>query len=183
MPMSRIIPAFAFILVLSTAALSQAVSEKNATEDAQKLRKEAVVFLRETLSDVNGMRSLENRISFTAEMAALMWFYDESEGRAMYAGAIADFRDLLARYDAQMNSLGVTPDDADGPTGGPMSFMVEPTAKGRVLRKLAVALGVGQQIALSLAEHDPELAYSFFFDSVSSVSNPEFRKQLETGSG
>ena len=181
MPMSRIIPTLTFVLVLSTAAFSQAVSEKNATEDAQKLRKEAVVFLRETLADVNGMRSLENRISFTAEMAALMWFYDESEGRAMYAGAIGDFRDLLARYDTQMNTLGVSVDDGDGPGGSPMSFMVEPTEKGRVIRKFTVALAVGQQIALSLAEHDPELAYSFFFDSISSISNPEFRKQLETG--
>ena len=179
--MSRIIVLLIFALVLSTASFSQAVPEKNATEDAQqKLRKDAVAFLRETLSDVNGMRSLENRISFTSELAALMWFYDESEGRAMYTGAIGDYRDLLARYDTQMNSLGVTVDDSDGPAGSPMSFMVEPTEKGRVLRKFATAIGVGQQIAMSLAEHEPELAFSFYFDSLSSISNPEFRKQVET---
>ena len=182
--MSRIIPVFIFILVLSNAAFSQAVSEKNATEDAQqKLRKDAVAFLRETLSDVNAMRSLENRISFTAELAALMWFYDESEGRAMYTGAIGDYRDLLARYDTQMNNLGVTVDDADGPGGSPMSFMVEPTEKGRVLRKFSTAVAVGQQIAMSLGEHDPELAFTFYFDSLSSISNPEFRKQVETAGG
>ena len=159
--MSKIAALFVLVFVLSSSARAQVVPEKNPTEDAQKLRKEAVAFLRETLSDVNGMRSLENRISFTAEMAALMWFYDESEGRAMYAGAIGDYRDLLARYEAQMNSLGVTIDDA-GRMPGPMSFMIEPTEKARMLRKFQVAMTVGQQIAMSLAEHDPELANRFY---------------------
>ena len=181
-PMSRIIAVLTFLLILSIASFSQAVSEKNASEDAQlKLRKDAVAFLRETLSDVNGMRSLENRISFTAEMAALMWFYDESEGRAMYTGAIGDFRDLLGRYESQMNSLGVTVTDADT-RPGPLTFMVEPTESARILKKFQVALGVGQQIAISLAEHDPELAFRFYYDSISTISNPEFRKQAENAS-
>ena len=176
--MSKIASLLTFVLLFSVAVRPQAVPEKNATEDALKLRKEAVAFLRDTLADVNGMRSLENRLSFTAEMAALMWFYDESEGRAMFTGAIGDYRDLLARYEAEMNSLGVTLEDR-ATRRGPMAFMTEPTEKARVLRKFTTAVGVGQQISMSLAEHDAELAYSFFFDSLSSIANPEFRKELE----
>ena len=176
--MSNTIKILALILTLAGFAAGQTVAEKKAVDDKESFEKEAVAFLRETLSDVNGMRSLENRISFTAELAGLMWFRDEREARAMYAGVIADFKDLLTRYDAQMNALGVTAEDGDGRLG-PMSFMVEPTDKARVLRRFATAMGVRQQIAMSIAEHDAELAYSFYNDSLLAISNPEFRKQGE----
>jgi hypothetical protein len=166
------------ILIFASIVTAQTPAEKNATEHVDKLRKDAVAFLRETLSDVNGMRSLENRISFTAEIAGLMWFHDEREARSMYAGVIGDFRDLIGRYDHQMSELGVTLKDEDG-RGGFMSFMVEPTDKSRLLRKFATAMGVRQQIAISIAEHDPDLAFGFYYDSLSSIANPELRSQVE----
>jgi len=179
--MSHTTKLLSVILILAGLTAAQNVTEKKAAEDKEKLEKEAIVFLRETLSDVNAMRSLENRISFTAEMAGLMWFYDEREARAMYTGVIGDFKDLLTRYDAQMNALGVTPDDADG-RGNFMSFMIEPTDKSRVLRRFSTAMGVRQQIAMSIAEHDAELAYGFYNDSLAAISNPEFRKQADNNS-
>jgi hypothetical protein len=117
----------ALILFCTAFISAQPTLEKQSEENAQKLQKEAIAFLRETLSDVNGMRSLENRISFTAELAGLMWFHDEREARSMYGGVITDFRDLLAKYDAQINDLGVTM--ADRQRGGFMAFGVEPTDK------------------------------------------------------
>jgi hypothetical protein len=44
------------------------------------------------------------------------------------------------------------------------------------------AIGVGQQIALSLAQHDPELGYAFYYDSIAAISNAESRKQAESNS-
>ncbi|MEP7148598.1 MAG: hypothetical protein ABI857_06915 [Acidobacteriota bacterium] len=176
--MGNTIKVFALVLTLSAIAVTQTISEKKTSEARENLQKEAVVFLRETLGDVNGMRSLENRISFTAELAGLMWFHDEREARAMYQGVIGDFRDLLTRYDAQMNALGITPDEGDGSLV-PISFIMEPTEKGRVLRRFATAMGVRQQIAMTIAEHDADLAYGFYNDSLSAISNPEFRKQAE----
>ena len=176
--MSKIIKSLALILALAMMVAAQTVSEKKAADEKEDLQKEAVAFLRETLTDVNGMRSLENRISFTAEIASLMWFHDEREARAMYAGVIGDFRDLLLRYDGQMNELGGPLEDGDMPRPGP-SFMIEPTDKGRVMRRFATAMGVRQQIAMSIAEHDAELAFGFYNDSLSAISNPEFRKQAE----
>ncbi|MBA3352633.1 MAG: hypothetical protein H0U23_09455 [Blastocatellia bacterium] len=167
----------ALLFILSAIVSAQTTQEKNATEQADKVRKEAVAFLRETLSDVNGMRSLENRISFAAEIAGLMWFHDEREARAMYTGVIGDFRDLVAKYDHQMNEFGITL--ADEEPRGFISFMVEPTDKGRILRKFATAVGVRQQIALSIAEHDPDLAFGFYYDSLTSIANPELRTQVE----
>jgi hypothetical protein len=166
------------MFALACVVAAQTVTEKKAAEDKENLEKEAVAFLRETLSDVNSMRSLENRISFTAEIAGLMWFHDEREARAMYGGVINDFKDLLTRYDGQLNSLGVTAEDGDG-RSSPMSFMMEPTDKSRALRRIAIAMGVRQQIAMSIAEHDPDLAFAFYSESLLAISNPEFRKRSE----
>ena len=176
--MPFLIKVFLLITTLAALAAAQTVPDNTASEQKEQLQKEAVAFLRETLTDVNGMRSLENRISFAAEIASLMWFHDEREARGMYGGVIGDFRDLLMRYDAQINALGVTPED-DGGMGRGFGFMIEPTEKGLVLRRFRTALGVRQQIAMSIAEHDPELAYSFYNDSLASISNQEFRKQAE----
>ncbi|PYT01552.1 MAG: hypothetical protein DMF63_01525 [Acidobacteria bacterium] len=157
--------------------MCQSLVELTPEKDSEKLQKEAVAFLRETLTDVNGMRSLENRISFTAELAGLMWFHDEREARSMYGGVIADFKDLLTKYDAQMNELGATMADRQG--GGFMSFGLEPTDKSQIVKRFTTAVGVRQQIAMTMAEHDPELAFSFYNDSLSAISNPEFRKEIE----
>jgi len=165
----------ALILFLASLTTAQTATEKKATEDREKLEKEAVVFLRETLTDVNGMRSLENRISFASELAGLMWFHDEREARAMYAGLIGDFRDLVAKYDAQMNDLGNAPEEAD-PLGG--GWLVEASDKSRVMRKFRLVVGVRQQIAMTMAEHDADLAFGFFYDSLASISNPELRETI-----
>jgi hypothetical protein len=167
----------ALILFCVAFVIAQPTLEKPSDENAEKLRKEAIAFLGETLTDVNGMRSIENRISFTAELAGLMWFHDEREARSMYGGVITDFKDLLTKYDAQMNELGVTP--ADRQRGGFMSFGVEPTDKSQIAKRFTTAVGVRQQIAMTMAEHDPELAFSFFNDSLAAISNPEFRKDIE----
>src|SRR5688572_23321510 len=169
------------VLLFPTLVAAQAPQEKNATEKTDKLRKDAVAFLRETLSDVNAMRSIENRISFTSELAGLMWFYDEREARAMYVTVITDFRDLIAKYDSQMNALPpATEDDAPGPMN--FSFMVfDPTDRQRISRKFTVAMGVRQQIATSMAEHDPDLAFGFYYESSSLIVNPELRAQILPG--
>ncbi|MBA2606284.1 MAG: hypothetical protein H0U96_05385, partial [Acidobacteria bacterium] len=71
---------------------SQVVETKKKDKISAELRKDAVSFLRETTTDVNNMRTLENRISFSAELANLMWFNDEKEARAMFKSVITDFR-------------------------------------------------------------------------------------------
>ncbi|MEO8041586.1 MAG: hypothetical protein ABI646_03150 [Acidobacteriota bacterium] len=176
--MSKSIKILALTLLLAGVAAAQTIPEKKVAEDRENLEREAVAFLRETLSDVNSMRSLENRISFTAEIAGLMWFHDEREARAMYGGVINDFKDLLTRYDAQINSLGITAEEGMS-RSSPMSFMLEPTDKSRLLRRMDIAMGVRQQIAMSIAEHDPDLAFAFYSDSLLAISNPEFRKRGE----
>ena len=163
-----------FILLLTGFAAAQTPSPTPSDEAAIKLEKEAVEFLRETSGEVSRLRTMENRISFDSELASLMWFHDEKEAKAMYGGVVSDFKQLLTQFDSQMNSLEI-PDDDDSPSGG----IFGEYGKNKVERKFRTAMAVRQQIAMSLAEHAPDLAYNFFYDSLNLISNPQFRKETE----
>ena len=170
----KLIVLILFLISVSIVA-AQNTTEPKKTEKDEKLRKDAVEFLRETALDVGRMRSVENRISFSAELASLMWFNDEKEARAMFAAAIGDFKQLLTQFDGRMNAIEAPVDD-DEYSGG---FLFGGGGRSPVERKFRTAMAVRQQIALSLAEHDAELAYSFFYDTASLISNPAFRKEIE----
>lgn len=168
---------FVIITILSfvSGGFSQATDAKKPTEDEQKLEKQAVEFLRDTAADVGNMRTMENRISFNSELASLMWFHDDKEAKAMFGGVVADFEQLLGQFDAQMNSLAVPATDDPYPSGGIFGGF----GQSSVERKFRIAMAVRQQIAMSLAEHAPDIAYNFFYDSLSLISNPKFRKETE----
>lgn len=162
------------VFSLSFSAFAQLPVKKAPTDDPEKSNKDAIAFLRETMVDVNNLRTLENRISFSAELAGLMWFNDEKEARQMYNAAIGDFRELLMQYDGQMNMIS---DGPDSPYEGGMFMDV--TDKMRLTRRFQTAMQVRQQIALSMAEHDGDLAFTFYYDSLSAVTNPVFRQRMD----
>ncbi len=174
--MSYKLLAFTLLLLLtgSTAAQTPSPSPTQSAEDAATLEKEAVEFLRETSSEVGRLRTLENRISFDSELASLMWFHDEREARGMYTQVISDFKQLLSQFDSQMNAASMPNDDEED--GG---FLFSGRGQSRIQRKFTIAMAVRQQIALSLAEHAPDMAYDFYVDSVSMISNPELLKNAE----
>jgi hypothetical protein len=163
------------ILTFTVSGLSQATEPQKSDDAQKKLEKEAIEFLRETAIDVNTMRSMENRISFNSELASLMWFHDDKEARAMYGGVVGDFKQLLSQFDAEMNSLDMPVDEDAYPSGG----LFGGYGRSPVERKFRIAMAVRQQIAMSLAEHAPDLAYNFFYDSLTLISNPKFRKETE----
>ncbi len=156
---------------------SQATAEDPAEKQA-RIQTEAIAFLRETMAEASNMRSMENRISFTSDLAALMWYHDEREARNMFVGAISDFRSLLTGYDTRMNSYGAEPKDDIYMGLGPVPFG-EPSEKMLIVRKFRVAMGVRQQIAMSVAEHDPDMAFSFLTETMGALTNPMFREQME----
>ena len=143
----------------------------NDSQISPELKEEAVKLLRETIAEVNTLRTSENRISFATEAASLMWFHDEREGRAMFQTVINDFRQMVARYDAQTNAFGSADDDAE-------SGIYGDNPKSNALRKLMESLELRQQIATVIAEHDPRLALEFYESAAQAVTNPEVRKQI-----
>ena len=146
-------------------------TEKQITEKAMRL-------LRETASEVSNMRTLENRISFTADIASLMWPHDEAEAKRMFGWSVGNSRHLL-QYDNQMNMFP-PPEDGERSYGGGFLFG-EVNERSRVLQKFQVAMGVRQQITSSIAEHEPVLAFNFYHDSVNGVSNPQLTTILSYG--
>ncbi|NOT48946.1 MAG: hypothetical protein HOP17_14500 [Acidobacteria bacterium] len=179
MKLTKLLSALTLLAIVSQLGFAQALTDKKPTEDPDALKKEAVAFLRETMADVNNLRTLENRISFSAELAGLMWFHDEKEAKSLYLTAFGNFKELLIQYDQQMNAFG-TPDDDDNSSQYRTTIFSDVSDKGRVIRRFQTALQVRQQIAMSLAEHDPELAFQFYFDSLQAISNPQFRTQMES---
>src|SRR4029434_9306550 len=89
------------IFLFAAAFQAQTVSKDKAAEDEAKLDKAAVELLRETSVEVGRFRTMENRISFNAELASLMWFHDDKEARAMYGTVVSDFKQLLSRHDVE----------------------------------------------------------------------------------
>ena len=160
-----------FCLCFTKINFSQTIGNDAKDGVSPELRKDAIVFLRETSAEVNNLRSLENRISFSAELASLMWFEDEKEARAMFQAAINDFRQLFANYDAQLNAAKITPNDEQ-------MYMSGADATAQLTRKFMKAISVREQIATAIAEHDPQLALEFFNDTALVVTNPEFKKQI-----
>jgi hypothetical protein len=165
------------ILLLTLAAASfsagQTISPAKTDEADEKLRKEAVAFLRETVAEVGAMRSLDNRISFGAELASVMWLHDAKESRQMYTQLISDFQTLAVGLDTKLNEFAqaeaAAGDDDDTPvTAGLFS---DPTAKSLTQRKMSKVLEMRKQIALSLAEHEPDLALDFYNGSVALLTS------------
>lgn len=169
-------PKFLLLAMLSVACsftAAQTQPDIKKPEKDEKLIKAAVSFLRETSADIDRMRSIENRLSFSSELASLMWFHDEKAARAMYAAAIGDFKLLLINLDARMNAA------SDGSEEELLGFSLFGRGRSTAERKIAVALMVRQQIALGLAEHDGDMAYAFFMETGSLLSNPTLRESQE----
>ena len=172
--MSHKLLSVVLVLLFSSLTFGQTKSAVKPSEDAAELEKQAVEFLRDTAVEVGRLRTAENRISFNSELASLMWFHDEKEAKVMYGAVISDFKQLLSQFDEQMNSIDQPADDGFVPGG-----IFGGSGKTKVERKFRIAMAVRQQIAMSLAEHAPDLAFSFYYDSLSLISNPQFRKETE----
>lgn len=171
----KIIVNLFLIISLTIAALAQ-TSETAKKEKEEKLKEETVAFLRETASDISNLRTVENRIGFSSEIAGLMWFYDEKEARAMFNNVTTDFRQMLQQLDAQ---LGATKFDEENSEMYSVPFLRGANRQAQLYRKFSKVMSVRQQIAAALSEHDALLAYSFFIDTGAAITNPQFKQQNE----
>ncbi len=164
-----------FLLILFVQTGFSQTTDAAKTEKETELKKQAVEFLRETGLEVKNLRTLENRISFSAEIAGLMWFHDEKEARILYQTTISDFRQLLTELNQQYSTLEAsekTEEVYDDYLFG------EATTKSKVLRKVEKAMGVRQQIALSIAEHNAETGYEFFNSTSQIITNDELSQRI-----
>lgn len=174
--MLKKISTFVLFLIFNASIFPQATENKNQKDKKAELEKEAVAFLRETFGDVASLRTPENRISFNAEMAGLMWFHDEKQARTMFEAVITDFKQMLFQIDSQINATKINAEDAEM-YSIPLLPAFEPQAK--LMKKFYKAMSVRQQIASAVSEHDPILAHSFYIETAQVITNPDLRKQSE----
>lgn len=173
--LKKIIANLLFLISLTIFATAQ-TSDADKKEKDEKLKADAVAFLRETSSEIMNLRTAENRIGFSSELAALMWFHDEKEARVMFNAVTNDFRQMLQQLDAQINAVKF---DEDGSAMYSVPFLGGANKQAQMYRKFSKAMSVRQQIATALSEHDALLAYSFYTDTASAITNPKFRQQNE----
>ena len=167
---------FASWLLIITSIISGAAQTRDAAtkEKEEKLKTDAVVFLREAAGEIANLRTPENRIGFSSELAALMWFHDEKEARVMFNGVTNDFRQMLTQLDAQLNATKFDEENSEM-YGGSFSRGANPQMQ--MYRRFSKAMSVRQQIATALSEHDALLAYSFYNDTAAAITNQKFKNQ------
>lgn len=173
--MYRQFASLALVFILSCASFSQTLDKESPADKESRVTDEAVAFLRDTLTDVANLRTLENRISFNAQLASLLWKYDEKQAADLFTIVSNDFKSLILRYDMMAISVGLADTSEEY---SDFSFFDGPTESARIYRKLQIAMAVRQQIAASIARNQPEAALSFFRESAGAITNKKFREDL-----
>ncbi|MGI8669062.1 MAG: hypothetical protein ACR2J3_04340, partial [Aridibacter sp.] len=162
------------IIIFTSFVFSQEIPDKQATEKEKfaELESKAVKMLKETAGEIESLRTIGNKISFSTEMANLMWFHDEREARKMFESVIANFVNLLSQYNAEIGLL-----NNSGETMEMYAVRNLPSVNGEKnpYLKLFEALTIRRQIALSIAEHDAELAFAFVKDTAKVITNEDFK--------
>ncbi len=164
---------FALIAGISSAQTASPTPSPTPSEAEIELKKNAISFLNETRGQLGSLRTLENRLGFSAELANLTWFIDETEAKNAYKVLFADFGDLISRYNSQAAQFSAQIQ--------PNSLIDAGEEKVKFSRRFQIAMQMRQEIAMSVAEHDPEMALDFFSSSLASISDPELRKTVESG--
>lgn len=173
--LKKIIVNLLLITLLTSTAISQ-TTDADKKEKEEKLKADTIAFLRETSSEIANLRTAENRIGFSSELAGLMWFYDEKEARVMFNAVTNDFRQMLQQLDSQLNAVKFDEENSEMYS---VPFLRGANRQAQMYRKFGKAMSVRQQIATSLSEHDAMLAYSFYTDTASVITNPRFKQQNE----
>lgn len=173
--MKRNLFALLIISLFAAAIFAQNATESKTDETSDDELKEAArILLRETIVEINGLRTRENRMSFTAEAAALVWLSNEQEGRNMFANAAGELIHVLRELDGQINTMETVP------ANDTFDAFLDPSEKHKVIAKMQRAMQVRQQLSMSIADHDPDLAVQFFYDSGAAITNEEMAKRSES---
>jgi len=155
-----------FAVPFVSAQTAEPTPTPSPTPDAEKEKARMIAFLRDVDQEVSNLRLPENRLTLFAEVASVMWQFDETQARSIYSKAASDLRQIMMSYStAAADAKAAQAADPDALTA---SFVGSPyrdamANKGREL------LAVRAQILLSIAENDPEFALQVFADTAGLV--------------
>jgi len=141
--------------------------EKAAREKTEAL---AMQMLRQTASEIQTLRTPENRISLSAGLVEIMWAHDPDGAREMFRGLANSFVQLFSEYSANLNAASL----AEGP-----ERYVGRMESARATSRMEKALAVRENLARAAAGMDPILALEFVKTSSMAVSGGAFSDRLK----
>ena len=145
----------------------QEKAEKQFSEDR-------TAFLNKTLIDLQNLRTRENRIFFSSEIASVMWKEDETRARSLFANAAGELIEVIRQTDQALISAKAS----DGPRSS-FGLFSDPPDSMVLRQKMSAAMGVRRGLTASILELDPDLAFSFFLDSRDVISDPDLKKSIQ----
>lgn len=187
-PMSKFPTAAAIIFFAALMCFSQQpatevnTSEAAKTAEQEKAEKEfrenRTAFLNNTLIDLQNLRTRENRIFFSSEIASVMWKEDEKRARSLFANAAGELIEVIRSADQALTAAKMKD---EGP--GSYGLFGDPPDSFVLRRKLSTAIDVRRGLTSAIMELDPDLAFSFYLDSREVISDPEMKTTIRNQDG
>lgn len=168
------------ISILNIFAFSQNIKDEN----SKQLEQKALGLLRETIREVPLLKSPDNRIYYSMQIAAYLSKYDEKQSRQLCESSMADARVMFQEIQADMQKPGAiitrevtfyeaSNTAANSPYGqGPKTKTVE-KLNPALSSKVARASQAADKIIRAAIFIDPMLAYSFYKDSLADLKEPQ----------
>lgn len=148
---------------------SKEESEKELAKKA-KTRELALQMLRETARDIESLRTPENRISMSADLAGIMWTHDPDEAKEMFRVLTNSFIQLFTDYSSRLNSVGWESGD---------EWDYSDSESGKAARRMVKAFTVRENLARAAAERDPLMALDFVTITSTAVRGGVFAERVE----
>lgn len=139
-------------------------------EKAEKAKQLALEMLRETVREIETLRTPENRISLSADLVGLLWAHNPEEAREMFRILTNSFTQLFTQYSGQVNAVGFEEEDLWNPAK---------REKARAGRRMMKAFVVRENLARAAAVHDPLLALDFVLATSTAVRGGAFAERLD----
>jgi hypothetical protein len=159
---------------------------------SEELNSKVIDWLRETPQDVLKFRSTRNRLSFSIEIAHLLWEFDPKEALFLYQTTMNDVRQNLMRFDIEANlpenydlvtagnsTSGKTDSDSGGMDKG--DCVESPKVKKLdydFSQRFESVVKLRVPLIEALAKDAPELADEFLRETTQIVNNEEIKDRL-----
>jgi hypothetical protein len=187
---NRIRIALIIIPLITLTAFSQSKETKRTLSN--DLEKQVVGLLQDTSQDVLKLQSPKNRLTYSIEIANLLWKYDEKEALALYRRAMSDMRQNLLQMETDSNlpenfDFVVIEDPSREKADSNLVGIGKPSISEKqpvkkldydFVRKFETAIKLREYLIESMAKTAPFLAEEFLNETTQIVRNEEFKVSL-----
>lgn len=152
---------------------SESETTKETTEvkaEREQMESLALVMLKQTVSEIQTLRTPENRISLSAGLVEIMWKHDPDSAREIFRTLANSFVQLFTEYASRANVVGAAQ--------GSQSLVMRSEA-AKAATKMRKAFAVRENLVRAAAGMGPMLALRFVRETSAAVSDGVFADQLK----